>query len=160
MNGDSLIFYPVLPNRFRTFVVEKFFVADDAGFFFNFGVCLPTPTSGSAFFFLPNLDTRFDVESEKRFDRLPPCRFRDVLNIDDLKRLFRFEVEFPHRRFLSEVAAASAARSLILRRLHRVSAAFANVPILPRSVAVMIVFHNDAVYAEYTNFTHLFIWEV
>jgi hypothetical protein len=45
-------------------VFKKMFMPDDPGFFFDFGVGLPTPTSGDGTFFPANFCPMFDVNSD------------------------------------------------------------------------------------------------
>ena len=124
-------------------VVEKFFVSNDTGFFFDFGMRLPSPSSGRCAFFLSNGSTWFYAKSEQSQHGLPPGWFCDFSDFDDFRRFFWFEIEPSHRDSVSEVPSAPAARNLIFRRPHRMSAGFADMSILPCSETVTRLFHVE-----------------
>ena len=123
-------------------VVEKLFMAYDTGFLFDFGVRLPTPTSGSRTFFLTDFNPRFRVNAKQPQEGIPPRWFGNSLDFDNFRGFFRLKVEFPHRDFRPEVAAAPATRQLIFRRPDCVSTGFADMPVLPRSASVIRILHK------------------
>jgi hypothetical protein len=47
-----------------TAVSKKIFMPDDTGFFFDFGVGLPTPTSGDGTLFLADFRVVFNTNSD------------------------------------------------------------------------------------------------
>ena len=122
---------------------KKVFVSDDTGFFFDFSVSLPTPSSGSRSFFFANFDPRFNAKSYPLQKRFPPCQVSNVFHVNNFRGFVRFEIEFPHRDSLTEISATATARSLILRRSDCMSARFANMPVLPMSITVTRFLHGE-----------------
>ena len=119
---------------------------NNAGFFFDFGVSLPSPTSGGSALFLTNFNSRFKTKADPPQKVLPPSRFSNHLHIDGFGRLFRFEIEFPHGQPQPEVSATPTTRRLVFRRSDSMSAGCANMPILPRSKTVMHLLHSGLQY--------------
>lgn len=117
-------------------------MADDPRFFFDFRVRLPTPAAARATLFFANAVTRRDLETERLFDALENRFVENVLDFDDFVRFFRFKIKFSHRNLRAEFAAADAARRLVFRRAHGVSAFFADVAVFPRPVTVTLFFHR------------------
>ena len=126
-------------------ILEKFIMTDDAGFVFQFRVGLPTPTPGSAFFFLAGFDMLFDAKSEKRLDTVKPCRFENILDFDNFKWLFRVKIQLSNRYFGTEIAAANRTRLHVFRGSDRMSATAADVSVFPRSITVMRLFHGRVI---------------
>ena len=116
-------------------------MAYDAGFVFDFGVCLPSPASGAAFFFFTDFCPLVDSEPEKRFDFVPKGRFENIFDFDDFMRLFRVEIQLSHGGFRAEITAAYAAWHRVFRRANRMAATATHVAIFPSAVTEMLFFH-------------------
>ena len=124
------------------FLIEEVFVPNDPGLFFDFGVRLPTPTSGSSTFLFADFDPWFHMNPDHPQKGFPPRWLSNVFGVDDFRGLFRLEKEFPHRNSQTEVPAATTARCPVFRRFDRMPAGFTNMPVLPRSIAVTHFLHN------------------
>ena len=114
----------------------------DAGFFFDFGVSLPSPSSVRSSLLFANAKTRFHFETEHFLNAIEEILWKLIFHFDDLVWLFRFQIELPDRDFRTELAAANATWEFIFGRAHCMTATLANISIFPRAVTVSFLFHN------------------
>ena len=116
---------------------------NDPRFFFDLGVGLPPPAAGGAALFFADPVTGFDGEPEKLFDAVEERLREGILDLDDLVRLFFFEVHLAHRLLGTEISAADRAGHFALLFPYRRAAAFADASVFPRAVTVTFLFHTQ-----------------
>ena len=115
---------------------------NDTGLLLDFGVRLPSPSPWGGAFLLACGHTRFHSKSKHPPQTLPPSRLGNLFDLNNFRRLLRFEITLSHRHSWSKITTAPAARKLIFRRPDRMSTGFTNMPILPRTETVCRIFHK------------------
>lgn len=119
----------------------------DTGFFLDFGVSLPSPTSGGLFFDLANSVARAGIYSEKGEKFFPKRLLKKIFLFLNDRRLLRLEIKFSHGGpFFIEITTANTAGQSIFWRPDRMSAASADVTIFPRTISKMLFFHVIAAF--------------
>ena len=125
-----------------TILRKKPLMPNDTGLLLDFGVRLPSPSPWGGAFLLACGHTRFHSKSKHPPQTLPPSRLGNLFDLNNFRRLLRFEITLSHRHSGSKITAAPATRKFIFRRPDRMSTGFTNMPILPRTETVCRIFHK------------------